>query len=274
MICKIDNLPIYYEEYGQGKPVLCVHGFTIDHRAMKGCMEPIFEKMDGYRRIHLDMPGMGQTPGLDWVENADVMLDILKKFIVKVIGSDNFLVAGNSYGGYMALGLAREMESQIDGILLLVPCTVGETALRKLPTKEEAVIEAGLEEYVNSPEDFANFLACAAIATKETWDRFAAEILPGINIADHDFLKAYRQRGFSFSFEKELKELKFEKAVVALTGKQDDSVGYEDIWETVGHLARLTFVTLDNAGHNLQIEQVDIFEAHVREWLRVTKDKS
>ena len=268
MICEINNLPIYYEEYGQGKPILCVHGFTIDHRALKGCMESVFEKVSGYRRIYLDLPGMGQTPGLDWVENADVMLEIIKKFIAKVIGTESFLVTGNSYGGYMALGLAREMGSQIDGIFLLCPCTVGETALRKLPSKKDAIIEAGLEEYVNSPEDFSNFLACAAIASKETWDRFATEIMPGINVADYAFLKAYRGRGFSFSFETELKKLNFDKPVVALTGKQDDSVGYEDTWETVKHLPSLTFVVLDNAGHNLQIEQVELFEAHLREWLK------
>ena len=271
MICKIDNLPIYYEEYGQGKPVLCVHGFTIDHRALKGCMEPIFENMEGYRRIYLDLPGMGQTPGLDWVKNADVMLNILKRFIFKVIGTEKFLVAGNSYGGYMALGLAREMNAHIDGLFLLVPCTVGDTSLRKLPTKKDAIVEAGLEEYVNSPEDFSNFLACAAIATKETWNRFATEVMPGIYIADHPFLKAYRQRGFCFSFESELKNLVFDNPVVALTGKQDDSVGYEDTWETVKHLPNLTFAVLDNAGHNLQIEQMEIFEAHMREWLRATK---
>ena len=270
MICQINNLPIYYEEYGQGKPVLCVHGFSIDHWAMKGCMEPIFEKIDGYRRIYLDMPGMGQTLGMDWVENADVVLDILKKFIAEIIGDENFLVAGNSYGGYMALGLAREMGEQIDGLFLLVPCTVGDTSLRRLPIKGEVAVEGGLEEYINSAEDFNNFIACAAIATKETWNRFAGEVMPGLNIADYGFLKAYRQRGFSFSFEAELKDLQFAKPVVALTGKQDDSVGYEDTWDTIKHLPSLTFAVVDYAGHNLQIEQVDIFEAHVREWLRAT----
>jgi pimeloyl-ACP methyl ester carboxylesterase len=270
MICLIDNLPIYYEEYGQGKPALFIHGFSIDHRCMKGCMEPIFERFDGYRRIYLDLPGMGQTPGLGWVKNADVMLDIIKKFIARIIKDENFLIAGNSYGGYMALGLAHEMSAQIDGLFLLAPCTVGDTTLRKLPVREDVVIEESLEEHINSKEDFENFLACAAIATKETWNRFANEIMPGINIADAEFLRVYRQRGFSFSFEDELKSLNFNNPTVALTGRQDDSVGYQDTWDTVKHLPRLTFVVLDNAGHNLQIEHVDIFEAHVAEWLRVT----
>jgi len=268
MICLIDDLPIYYEEHGRGKPILCVHGFTIDHRAMKGCMERVFLNTEGYRRIYLDMPGMGRTPGKDWVKNADIMLDILKKFIARVIGDESFLVAGNSYGGYMALGLARELSAQIDGMLLLAPCTVGETTRRKLPAKANAVVEDGLEAYVNSSEDFTNFLACAAVATKETWDRFESEVLPGINVADTAFLRQYRQAGFSFSFESELKKLQFDKPVLTLTGKQDDSVGYEDTWDTVKHLPRVTFVALDNAGHNLQIEKVEIFEAHVREWLR------
>jgi len=237
---------------------------------MKGCMERVFQNSKGYRRIYLDMPGMGQTPGAGWVKNADVMLDILKKFIAQVIGSESFLVAGNSYGGYMALGLARDANLSIDGMFLLAPCTVGEFASRRLPAKANAVVEDGLEEYVNSPEDFSNFLACAAVATKETWSKFASEVLPGINIADTAFLRQYRQAGFSFSFESELKKLQFNKPVVALTGKQDDSVGYEDTWETVKHLPQLTFAVLDNAGHNLQIEKAEIFEAHVREWLKAT----
>jgi len=270
MECLINDLPIYYEEYGSGKPILCVHGYSIDHRALKGCLEPIFQNIAGYRRIYLDLPGMGQTPGMDWVKNADTMLDVLKMFISKVIGDESFLVVGNSYGGYMALGLARDPGLHIDGIFLIAPCVVADSAKRKLPAKGSVTVEEGLEAYVNAPEDFANFLACASVATRETWDRFKSEIMPGINIADGNFLRYFRQSGFSFSFEAELRKLQFEKPIVALTGRQDDSVGYEDTWETLKHLPQLTFVALNNTGHNLQIENVDIFNAHVENWLKTS----
>lgn len=42
--CKVKNANIYYEEMGEGRPIIMIHGFTPDHRLMSGCMEPIFEK--------------------------------------------------------------------------------------------------------------------------------------------------------------------------------------------------------------------------------------
>lgn len=67
MICKIDNHSVYYKEIGSGKPILCIHGFPEDHRTMLGCVEPIMESLDHYRRIYIDLPGFGSSemnPGI------------------------------------------------------------------------------------------------------------------------------------------------------------------------------------------------------------------
>ena len=76
MVCLIRDIPIYYEEYGEGRPVLCIHGYSVDHHLMTGCLEPVFTQMSGYRRIYLDLPGMGKTPAASWIQNADDMLEI------------------------------------------------------------------------------------------------------------------------------------------------------------------------------------------------------
>lgn len=54
--------PIYYEIYGHGNSIICLHGFTEDGSSMKGCLEPIFKHISGYRRIYVDLPGMGKSP--------------------------------------------------------------------------------------------------------------------------------------------------------------------------------------------------------------------
>ena len=63
MIFTINDLNLYYEDIGSGTPVIIIHGFTLDHRSMKACMEPIFEAYEGWRRIYLDLPGHGKTKG-------------------------------------------------------------------------------------------------------------------------------------------------------------------------------------------------------------------
>ena len=278
MQCMINNLPIYYEEFGQGKPILCIHGFPENHLSMKGCFEPFFKDVPGYRRIYLDMPGMGKSPGADWIKNADDMLDVLKQFAAKVIGNEGFLLTGFSYGGYMALGMAHDTNMKIDGMFLFGPATVTEYEKRKLPDSEEMFVEKGLKEAIAGEDADAQeiFFEYFRVATKETWQRFMKESAPAYMPGDDgappawatDFIKNYRENGYAFSFEPELKELQFSKPVTVLTGRLDNSTGYEDPWDLLNHLPYLTFVVLDGVGHFMQIENSDAFNFHVRDWLK------
>jgi pimeloyl-ACP methyl ester carboxylesterase len=59
----------------------------------------------------------------------------------------------------------------------------------------------------------------------------------------------------------------FERPTLILTGRQDDAVGYLDQWRLLPHYPRATFAVLDVAGHNLQIEQPELFTALMLEWL-------
>jgi pimeloyl-ACP methyl ester carboxylesterase len=49
MECKLNHLTIHYQVFGEGKPILLLHGAPPDHRALLGCMEPIFNNRAGCR---------------------------------------------------------------------------------------------------------------------------------------------------------------------------------------------------------------------------------
>jgi pimeloyl-ACP methyl ester carboxylesterase len=277
MECLINDLPIYYEEHGHGKPVLCLHGFPENHLSMKGCVEPFFQNVPGYRRIYLDMPGMGKTPARDWVQNADIMLDTLKKFVDKIIGNESFLLIGFSYGGYMALGMAHDANMKVDGVFLIAPVTVTAHGERKLPDSEESFIEENLKDSIAAEDidDFDDFfLEDVRVATMETWQRYKSEILPAYKVGadgalpawNTDFCKNYRN-DFGFSFEPQLKTLQFSKPMTVLTGRLDNSTGYKDPWDVLNHLSYLSYVVLDGIGHNVQIENPEAFNFHMQDWL-------
>jgi len=270
---EINNAPIYYEEYGQGKPVLCLHGFTEDSNSMKGCLEPFFKGVSGYRRIYLDMPAMGKTPAMDFVKNADDMLDVLKQFIKGVIGDEGFLLVGTSYGGYMSLGLAAHDDSKIDGMFLFGPCVIADAKEREIPDVEddELFVEDGLEDEFEDNEDFDDFLNVAVFATKEVWNRYESEILPAYKIVDKDFTKNYRENGYALSCEAEFESLQFSKPITVMVGKQDESVGYEDAWNKLKHLPKLTYFCLNGAGHLMQLENPDAFNFQLKDWLAKVK---
>lgn len=266
MECIIDDLTVYYEAYGEGRPVLCLHGNSVDHRLMSGCLEPVFAGEAGYRRIYLDLPGMGRTPAKPWVRTADDLLRVITRFTEVVIGQESFLLVGESYGGYLSLGLLQSLSAQVEGLLLICPVIYAQGADRRLPPKRLLVRDEGLEAGID-PSDMASFLSTAVVATRETYARFAQEVLCGLKLGDTAHLQRVQREGYSLSCEEELRAMVYEGPCCILTGRQDHVVGYEDALALAARWPRASIAVLDCAGHNLQIEQPALFTAHVKAWL-------
>jgi pimeloyl-ACP methyl ester carboxylesterase len=72
---------------------------------------------------------------------------------------------------------------------------------------------------------------------------------------------------YAFSFDVDALARPFPAPTLLLTGRQDSGVGYRDAWEILENYPRGTLVVLDRAGHFLALEQKDLFQALVGEWL-------
>ena len=64
---------------------LCAH-----HRLMMKCMESVFQKDEGYKRIYIDLPGMGKSNAPDWINSSDHILEVLTMFIEEIIPKKDF----------------------------------------------------------------------------------------------------------------------------------------------------------------------------------------
>ncbi|MCL1965174.1 MAG: alpha/beta hydrolase [Firmicutes bacterium] len=274
MECMVRDIPIYYEVYGEGKPVVCIHGYTVDHRLMTGCLEPVFEQTQGYKRIYLDLPGMGKTPSARWLRTAEDMLALLKEWIDTVIPGENLLLAGESYGGYLTLGLVHDLPERINGAMLICPAVAytssapGRILPRRLgpPARHVLHQSPGLKAGADASA-MAAFLEMAVIATPETYEKYRRDILPGIRSADTDFLYRHFGAAYSDAFVEDLEAMVFEKPSCIVTGRQDHVVGYADAYKMLDRFPRATFAVLDGSGHNLQIEAVPVFNRLVMDWL-------
>ena len=73
---EVDGVPVHYVEHGPAGPgvgtVVLVHGFPVDHRIMTGAFEPVFTGRPGWRRLYVDLPGMGRTVAPDVASTDDV----------------------------------------------------------------------------------------------------------------------------------------------------------------------------------------------------------
>jgi pimeloyl-ACP methyl ester carboxylesterase len=266
MECEISGLSVYYESLGQGRPIVMLHGFYPDHRLMTGCMEPIFAKRSEYQRIYPDLPGMGRTKGADWISSSDIMLEIVMQFIDRVLPDQNFLLAGESYGGYLARGIVHKWAHRVDGLMLLCPCIIADQAKRNRPPHMVIKYDEQLLRTL-SPTDAEEFSSMAVVQSESIWWKYRDNILSGVRIADDALLSKIQNSAYEFSFPVDKLAQPFGKPTLMLLGRQDASVGYKDAWSILDNYPRATFAVLDQAGHCLEIEQEGLFGCLVKEWL-------
>jgi pimeloyl-ACP methyl ester carboxylesterase len=266
--CKVPKADVYYEDLGEGTPILMLHGYTPDHRLLSGCMEPIFNEKKGWRRIYLDLPGMGLTKNYAAINSSDDMLEAVLAFIQAVLPNQDYLIVGESYGGYLERGIIEKQKEHILGAAFICPCII--------PLKEERSIEPHQvmkidNQFISrlSKEDLEDFKANSIVLDEYNWLRYREEILTGCTIANEQFLEKVKNE-YAFSFK--IDQSEFNKPSVFLLGRQDSSVGYKDALKIIDKYPRGTFAVMDIAGHNLQIEQSQLFNSLISEWLdRVTE---
>lgn len=265
MIRIIRDIPVYYEEHGEGKPVLNIHGWPVDHRLMSGCLEPVFRQRQDYRRIYVDLPGMGNTPSAPWIRNSDHMLEVLLEFVDTVIGDTNFLVTGESYGGSLALGLVSKMKERIDGVLLLCAST-DPLEDDGLPPKQVIWRSERLAAAEEVPS-LREYRGLAVIATPEMYGKWLDDIQPALDIADMEFLSSHCNSDYSPEMREAIRGITFDRPSCIIAGRQDHVVGFSKAYELVERFPRATFAVLDCAGHLLQIENEPLFQQLVKDWL-------
>lgn len=268
MFYSVKDCNIYYEVIGSGMPVVSMHGWSPDHRLMKGCMEPVFQGLETpYQRIYFDLPGMGKTKAVPWINGSDDMLEVVLQFIDGVIPNQPFLITGESYGGYLARGVLNKRIRNVAGMLLICPVANEETRVQNCPPiryieRDEAFLQTLTEE------ERRGFMSLNVVLNKRVYDRYIDEIDVAVKQADFDFLNHHLSRKVPFSFDVDKHAEPYDKPVLMMTGRQDCAVGYQDLWKIIEAYPRASFVLLDKAGHNLQIEQDILFTQLVREWLK------
>lgn len=260
---------VNYEIIGSGIPIIMIHGMGVDHRVMKNSFEPIFAKMPNkWKRIYLDLPGMGQTRGFDWVNNSDDMVDFLVQFVEKVIPGEEFLVAGYSYGGYLARGLISKKSANICGAMFICPLVVPDDSKRNTPKNITYVKDLAMLDSVNL-ETKALVDYFLVHQNSETIKRFNEDIISGHRIADRNFIDKIRSNPKRYGFSKKLVQgfSVCERKVLFIAAKQDILVGFTDMNNILDFFPNNIFTVIDSAGHAVQIDKQVQFEYQIINYL-------
>jgi|tagenome__1003787_1003787.scaffolds.fasta_scaffold20928791_1 pimeloyl-ACP methyl ester carboxylesterase len=258
MYCTVRGTKAYYEEIGRGRPIINLHGWPSEHGQMLQMMEPLFEQRHGWRRIYLDLPGMGRTPGPEWLTRHDQMLDFVAEF-TELMTDEAPLLVGHSYGAQLVQGLLQRCPHRCTGALLLSP------GWTEAAEGEVAPVVFGEDPaFLNALDVERSFLDLFVVRTLPVLDIVRSQSVPGFLGADYEFLARIEQ-GPEFTYREEAPK-PFEGPVLVCSGRQDPA-GYRRISALLDRFPRGTLAILDRAGHLLFADQPDLFRHLASEWL-------
>jgi len=265
---------IAYEAHGRGTPILFIHGWELSGVYEATEFEPIFSRIqeNHYRRIYIDLPGMGNSPADDKVVDLATMLDSVAGFVDEYISPKRFLLVGTSLGGYLARALTTRFGSQVLGVLLKVPLIEPSNERRDVDVanaivrNEKAMASIapsqlhslGGDVLVQTPAYIEKLLTKAAIANRTTTEN------------DNKFLEVIRDdpKRYSLPILESGGEAKFERPALILAGRHDAVVGYRDSLRLLELYPRASFVALDRGTHFLPVDEGALVEGLVLDWLR------
>ncbi|WP_067185593.1 alpha/beta fold hydrolase [Microtetraspora niveoalba] len=247
--------------YGDGFPLIGLSWFGLDGAAMAAAVEPALPEATPLQRIYPDLPGCGRTPG--GPKDSDGVVDAVLEFLDTRIGSRRFLLAGCSYGGYIAAAVTRRRPEQVAGLMLICSGVKIRPEDRELPEPPDRPAPEGWLSGV--PDDLREHLSLAlGDRTGGAAERVAA-VLTSSASRDDEYLARLRATGYQLSDEGAPSIYRGPTTVVS--GRQDRIAGYADQFRALSSFPYASFSALADAGHYLPFERPDAFRDLVREWL-------
>lgn len=265
MITKIHNQTIHYTVHGSGLPLIILHGLYLDSISMKRAIEKTDIKLKDFKRIYIDMPGMGQSPRHHLENSSDVMLDILSELIKVVIKDHPFIIMGYSYGGYLAQGIAKKFSNQVIGEVLICPVIIPELEERQVAQITNQDIDQVFIDTLDESKA-KELLDSMVVINERTYRRSEADFSRAIALADWGFLHELFNDNYRSEYIENNKGVHPHKALIFL-GYQDTSVGYIDMLERLNYYPKATVNLLTNASHSFFLEQPKQFECILNSWL-------
>jgi pimeloyl-ACP methyl ester carboxylesterase len=122
----VRGLRLHYREWGQGLPVLLLHGFPLSSQLWE---DVAVRLEDGFRVVAPDLRGHGDSEAPPGPYSMDALAEDVVG-LADALGLDRFVLGGHSMGGYVAFRVADRWPQRLAGLVLV--------ATRAEPDTEEA----------------------------------------------------------------------------------------------------------------------------------------
>jgi pimeloyl-ACP methyl ester carboxylesterase len=164
----VNGIKVYYEVYGEGKPIVLLHGAFMTIETNWGQL--IHELSKTRKVIAIELQGHGHTPFSDRKLDYPTLASDVEG-VMNYLKVDSAAVAGYSFGGYVAYQLAIQSPKRVSK-LVIISSTYKSSGW--MPEVTNAFKSMKPELFANSPMKAA-YDAVAPDKTK--WTNFLAQMI-------------------------------------------------------------------------------------------------
>lgn len=254
---------------GEGTPLLCLHGFPLTHKSLLP-IDNSFEEAGSWKRIYVDLPGMGQSAESGDIRGYQAVLEALKRFVTEEIGDQKYAIFGYSFGAILARALAQSTPGQVLGLGFLCPEIIADPKKSTLPNRKPVETDTAFLRTLRT-EDLQAYKATSIVETRQNWDLFSEYILPAFTEFNEQAISAISSDPVLEGIP-EPRGYVFDPPTLFVHGRQDNMAGFVDAFNILEHYPHATYAVLDRSGHTAHLDQPNLVSQLVTEWLaRVTQ---
>ncbi|MGV8980625.1 2-succinyl-6-hydroxy-2,4-cyclohexadiene-1-carboxylate synthase [Clostridium sp.] len=255
MFIEIENIKYHISVKGEGKPIICLHGFSEDLSTWE------FIKLDGYQLILIDLIGHGKSdkPRPCKYYCLKVILKHLNKLIFQ-LGLKRYSMLGYSMGGRITLAYALTYPKEIDK-LILESASYGEDGFlnRLKRRRNDFKLAKGIEkngiEWFNQYWSELSIFKSQRSLPKCVIDEISQRRLANSTCALSNTLKGTGQGKLTCLRNK---IVKLGMPILYISGEYDEK--YEAVGKDFEKLnSNVKHVVINGCGHNTHIENTNEF---------------
>lgn len=247
---------------GGGPPLLVLPPFSVSHKVMATVIEPAVSDAGSCRRIYVDLPGTGESPPT--ATSSEAVLESILESVDPHLGDEPFAVAGWSYGGYLALGIARRQPERVLGLLAV--CAAPKIRPEDRDLTGALASECEENWLADVPGDLHDhFRTAVGIQTRKVARRICTALALN-GPTDEAYLSELRRDGFALTDEGS--PVGYGGPACFLAGRHDRVAGFIATFSALERYPGADFGLFSRAGHYLPIEEPGRFEAEALSWLR------
>ena len=231
---------LFYVEIGQGSPLICLHGYALDHTIWLMVAEVLKKNV---RLILPDLRGHGKSPAAEGKYSMRTMAeDVLQT--MDSLKLERAYIAGHSMGGYIALALAELHQDRLSGLAL-----VASHAFADLPEKKKARLEDIEKVKDSSPAEVLSGMAGKLSRNPEVAEYCKKLISQTSKNGAMGVLAGMAERSDSIEVMESLKI-----PVMVVAGTEDQFIPRETSKEMAKRVKGMQLIEIMNAGHMPMME--------------------